>query len=118
MTDTGPAPRHWVVYMLRCGDDSLYTGITTDLARRIGEHRGAGGRGARSLRGRGPLEVVFRVEAEDRGLALRLEHRIKQLTRRDKEALVARQPTGAALRQSLGLAGVVCATPGRATSCR
>lgn len=74
--------------MLRCADGSLYTGIATDVARRVTEH-GAGARGAKYLRGRGPLEVVFQQEVGDRSLATRAEMRIKRLSKDAKEALIA-----------------------------
>ena len=77
----------WTVYLLRCGDGSLYTGVATDVERRLHEHR-TGARGAKYLRGRGPLELVARIDVDDRGEALRLEHRIKRLSRADKESLV------------------------------
>lgn len=87
--------------MLRCADGSLYTGIAIDVARRLEEHRG-GKRGAKYLRGRTPVELVFECDAGARGDALRLEHRIKQMSREDKEALIAGtmllepvEPTGA-----------------------
>jgi uncharacterized protein YcaQ/predicted GIY-YIG superfamily endonuclease len=90
---TAPAPAkdadRWSIYMLRCGDDSLYTGITTDVDRRLAEHRGQKGRGARYLRGRGPLKVVLTGVVSSHSLALKLERRIKTLTRREKERLVA-----------------------------
>ena len=76
------------LYILRCADGSLYTGITLDVARRLEEHQG-GKRGAKYLRGRTPVELVFECDAGARGDALRLEHRIKQLSREDKEALIA-----------------------------
>ena len=76
------------LYLLRCADGSLYTGIAVDVARRIDEHR-QGKRGARYLRGKGPIELVYQVEAGDRSAASRLEHRVKRLTKADKEALVA-----------------------------
>ena len=76
----------WFVYMLRCGDGSLYTGIATDVERRLDEHeRGAG---AKYLRGRGPFGIVLEYEAADRGAALSLEARIKKLPRDRKELLV------------------------------
>src|SRR5881397_847642 len=58
----------WHVYVVRTRDGALYTGVTTDAARRIAEHR-AGGRGARYLRGREPLEIVYRRRLGERGLA-------------------------------------------------
>ena len=75
----------WSVYLVRCSDGALYTGIATDVARRFEEH--VEGRGAKSLRGRGPLELVFEREVESRSTALKLEYRIKQLAKADKEAL-------------------------------
>ena len=72
----------WIVYMLRCADGSLYTGITTDLQRRVGEHNS--GRGAKSLRGRLPAEPVWESVFPDRGSALREEARIKKLSRSRK----------------------------------
>lgn len=84
----------WYVYMVRCRDGSLYTGIATDVSRRIAEHQG-GRTGARYLRGRGPLELAARWPVGDRGLALRLEHRIKRMSRAEKQSLVA-APAGIA----------------------
>jgi putative endonuclease len=74
--------------MLRCGDGSLYTGIATDVSRRVAEH-GSGAKGSRYLRGRGPLELVLQSEVGDRGLATRAELRIKRLSKYAKEALIA-----------------------------
>lgn len=78
----------WLVYILRCGDDSLYTGMTDDLPRRLEAHRA--GRGAKYTRGRGPLELVYQESCADRSAALRREWAIKQLPRQEKLALVAR----------------------------
>ncbi len=80
--------RTYSLYLLRCADGSLYTGIAVDVERRIDEHR-QGKRGARYLRGRGPLALVYQAEAGDRSMASRLEHRVKCLTKAEKEALVA-----------------------------
>lgn len=76
----------WSIYLLRCGDGSLYTGIATDVARRINEHE-QGKRGAKYLRGRGPFELVYRRAVGDRGVALKLEYQVKQLPRIEKEDL-------------------------------
>jgi putative endonuclease len=76
----------WYLYLVRCADGALYTGISTDVARRLAAHRS--NRGARRLRGRGPLELVFSRAIGTRSDALRLEHRVKQLKRRDKERLI------------------------------
>lgn len=78
----------WSVYMLRCADGSLYTGVATDVERRLEEHELGEGRGAKALRGRRPLTLVLEHVAADRGEALRLEALIKTLTRERKELLV------------------------------
>lgn len=80
----------WFLYMLRCRDGTLYTGIATDVARRLAEHEGAGPRGARYLRGRGPLQLALSLAVGPRGDALRLEHRVKRLGRAAKEELINR----------------------------
>ncbi|MEX0618474.1 MAG: GIY-YIG nuclease family protein [Pseudohongiellaceae bacterium] len=79
----------WFVYMVRCADGSLYTGITTDVERRLLEHRASGSKAARYLRGKGPIELVLNVEAGDRVLAAKTEYRIKQLAKADKEKLLS-----------------------------
>ena len=81
----------WYVYMIRANDNSLYTGITTDLARRLAEHKGeaAGAyKGAKALRSKRRLEMVFSHKVENRSKASRLESRIKRLSKTKKEALV------------------------------
>ena len=79
----------WHLYLIRCDDGALYTGITTDVQRRLQEHRR--NRGARRLRGRGPLELVFAQAVGDRGLALRLESAVKRWSKARKERLVGGQ---------------------------
>ena len=101
----------WHVYIVRTRDGALYTGVTTDVARRLAEHRAARGRGARYLRGRGPLEIVYRRRLGGRGLALRVEARLKRRPRADKEAIVAARPSRRALLRRLGVG-----EPGRAGS--
>ena len=76
----------WSVYLLRCGDGSFYTGIATDVARRVSEHE-QGKRGAKYLRGRGPLEIVYQRPVGNRSVATKVEYRIKQWTRNDKSNL-------------------------------
>ena len=76
----------WSIYMLRCADGSLYTGIATDVARRISEHE-HGKRGAKYLRGRGPLELVYQQAVGDRSVATKIEYSLKQLSRTEKEDL-------------------------------
>jgi predicted GIY-YIG superfamily endonuclease len=74
------------VYILRCGDGSLYTGIAKDLARRLAQHEA--GRASRYTRRRQPVALVWSREVESWSAALREEIRIKALRRREKEALV------------------------------
>ena len=78
----------WYVYILRCGDNTLYTGITDDVDRRLAAHRA--GKGAKYTRGRGPLELAYQEEQPDKSAALRREYAVKQLSRGGKLALIAR----------------------------
>ena len=71
----------WYVYVLRCGDGTLYTGTTDDVARRLAAHRA--GKGAKYTRGRGPLELLYTEQCPDRSAALRREYAIKQLSREE-----------------------------------
>ena len=82
----------WWVYMLRCADGTLYTGITTDVTRRIAEHNGEGGPGARYTRSRRPVELLYSEAAADRAEASRREAAIKQLDRSRKLALCLAAP--------------------------
>jgi putative endonuclease len=75
------------VYIIRCADDTYYTGIAADVTRRIGEHEDSP-RGAKYLKGRGPLTLVYSQCVGDRSAASRIEHRIKQLSRAEKESLI------------------------------
>ena len=77
----------WCVYILRCGDGSLYTGATNDLERRFGLHEA--GKGARYTRGRAPLALVYCEPCDDRGDALRREAAIKRLPVARKRAMCA-----------------------------
>ena len=76
------------LYIVECGDGSLYTGITTDVERRLAEHAG-GRRGAKYLKSRLPLKLVFEYPVGSRSIALRLEARVKKLSRSLKLDLVA-----------------------------
>lgn len=78
----------WLVYLLRCADDSLYAGVTTNMGRRLRQHNGELVGGARYTRVRRPVSVVWTQVAENRGAAQRLEAQVKQLSRRAKERLV------------------------------
>lgn len=79
----------YFIYILRCVNGSLYTGITTDISRRLKEHSGAGGKGARFTRSHSVEALEALWSAADRSLASRLEWRIKQLTRQQKLDLIA-----------------------------
>lgn len=80
----------WRLYVLRCADGSYYTGISTDVERRLREHSGeiGKGRGAKALRGKGPLRLAYQISLADKSEALKMEYRVKQLSRADKESLV------------------------------
>lgn len=79
--------QQWWVYMLRCADGTLYTGVTTDVLRRWQEHNGSP-RGARYTRVRRPVWLVLCVPVPDRAGACRLEARLKALSRARKERLI------------------------------
>ena len=75
------------IYIVECGDGTLYTGWTTDLERRIAEHNA--GKGARYTRGRRPVKLVYKEEFEERSLARKREAELKKLSREAKEELIA-----------------------------
>ena len=77
---------NWYLYILRCKDDTLYTGITTDVEKRLEAHRT--GKGAKYTRGRGPLELVYRESCGSHSDALKREHQVKMLTREEKQNLI------------------------------
>lgn len=79
--------KQWCVYILRCGDGTLYTGATDDFPRRLALHRS--GKGAKYTRGRAPLEPVYREDCESMSAALKREYAIKRLPRAEKLALIA-----------------------------
>ncbi|MEI3775305.1 MULTISPECIES: GIY-YIG nuclease family protein [Pectobacterium] len=81
---------HWYLYILRTVAGVLYTGITTDVSRRLNQHQT--GKGAKALRGKGELTLVFHCRVGNRSDALKLEYRIKQLSKNQKERLVQDQP--------------------------
>ena len=79
----------WYLYMLRCRDGTLYTGITTDVQKRFEAH--ASGKGAKYTRGRGPLTLVYREVCGDHSAALKRELEIKGMTRQQKELLIQKE---------------------------
>ena len=94
----------WFLYLVRTANNALYTGITTDVARRFLEHQT--GKGAKALRGKGELTLAFSAPVGERSLALKMEYRIKQLTKRQKERLVSGDGSFEALRESLQNASI------------
>lgn len=78
----------WYLYMIRCGDGSFYTGITTDVDRRLSDHRSNSGKGARYLRGRNPMTLVFQKKLGNKSLALIVENKVKKLSKKRKEQLI------------------------------
>ena len=79
----------WYLYILRCKDNTLYTGITTDVEKRLEAHRS--GKGAKYTRGRAPLELVYRESCGSHSDALKREAEIKKFSRQAKELLVKSQ---------------------------
>ena len=77
----------WWIYILRCRDGTLYTGITDDVERRLKAHNS--GKGAKYTRGRGPVELVYREEQPDKSAALKREIAIKKLSRTEKLTLIS-----------------------------
>lgn len=81
----------WYIYILRCADNSLYTGVTTDCERRLHEHNHSN-RGAKCTRARRPVVLAYREQAANRSEAQRREAQIKRLSVAQKEALIATAP--------------------------
>ena len=77
----------WFVYMVRCSNNALYTGITTDVERRAAEHRARTRKAARYIRFSTSVELAYQVRLGTRSLAARAEYRIKQLAKADKETI-------------------------------
>ena len=77
---------NWSVYILRCADGTLYTGIAPDVEKRLALHNA--GKGAKYTRGRGPVELVYQEQWEDRASASKREYAIKQLSRTEKLRLI------------------------------
>ena len=92
------------VYLVRCRDGSLYTGIATDVGRRLEEHESSP-RGAKYLRGKGPLTLVYQREIGDRSAATKVELAIKQLPRQDKSDVKTLSRQVEATLLSIGAAG-------------
>ncbi len=80
----------WFVYMVRCADDSLYTGITRDVERRMEEHNGDGGLGAKYTKARRPVVLFYQEKYESRSAATKRECEIKRFSRKEKLILAGR----------------------------
>jgi len=93
----------WHIYLVRTRYGSLYTGVATDVARRLAEHEQANGRGAKYLRSKGPLELAYQMKIGDRALALKVERCVKNLSKEQKERIVMTTPAGEDLLHLLGL---------------
>ena len=85
----------WAVYIVRCADGSLYTGIACDVARRVAEHNADNRLGAGYTRARRPVALVFQESAATRSAAGKREYQIKQMSRREKLELILRCARGA-----------------------
>ena len=80
----------WILYVLKCRDDTWYTGITTDLARRVLEHNA--GRASRYTRSRLPITVIYQEPCSSRSTALKKEYAVKQLSRKEKAEYMTSYP--------------------------
>ncbi len=78
----------WYLYLIRCRDGTLYTGISTDVDRRFAQHQGMGSVGSKYLKGRGPLSLVFQEKLGSRSLSLKVERRVKRMSKARKEKLI------------------------------
>ncbi len=78
----------WSLYIVRCRDNSLYTGIAKEVTRRFYEHQENGRKCSKYLRGRGPLNLVFQQHIGPKSKALKIENRVKQLTKAKKEQML------------------------------
>ncbi len=78
----------WYVYIVRCADDSLYTGIARDVEKRLDEHNGNDKLGAWYTRFRRPVNLVYKETMASRSVAARRESEIKRLSRQEKESLI------------------------------
>jgi putative endonuclease len=104
MVATMRAEERWFVYLARCSDGSIYTGIARDVAERIAEHDA--GVGAKYTRGRGPLALCATRRCQSKGDALRLEHAVKQLHRSQKEKLIVGRRLAAFARRLLAATAI------------
>ena len=90
MSENTEAATLWWLYLVRTADGSLYTGISTDVRRRFAEHENKDkkNKGAKALRGKAPLCLVFQIVVGNRSDALKLEYKVKRLSRAQKQELI------------------------------
>lgn len=88
MSDQVTEQKTWSLYIVQTRLNTLYTGISTDVARRFKEHQSPAERGAKYLKGKGPLTLMWQQPVGDKSRALRLEHRVKRLNKRQKQQLI------------------------------
>ena len=79
---------NWFLYLIRCRHGRLYTGITTDVLRRFEEHKSHDKKGSKYLRGKSPLKLVMKKRIGNKSLALKIEAKVKKLSKVEKELLV------------------------------
>ena len=91
MAEENEEAAKWSLYLVRTAKGSLYTGVSTDVKRRLSEHENKDkkNKGAKALRGKGPLTLVFKIVVGNKSDALMLEYKTKQLSRIDKERLIS-----------------------------
>ena len=87
------SPAQWSVYILRCADNTLYTGVTTDINRRLSEHNGELKNGAKYTRVRQPVTLAYQENAATRSAACQREYVIKNLNKFQKEQLILKNKT-------------------------
>ena len=97
--EPAPADTSFWVYVVRCADATLYTGVARDVEKRLAEHNGTGTRGARYTAARRPVALVYKARFENRSRAQQEEARIKALSRHDKQILIASQAAALARRR-------------------
>lgn len=81
---------HYYFYILRCADNSLYCGITTDLDRRTAEHNSKTAKSAKYTRAKGPVQLVYHEAYENKSLAIKREYEVKQWRKEEKEKLIVK----------------------------
>jgi putative endonuclease len=95
--------RDWHVYLVRTRLDTLYTGIATDVGRRLAEHEQGRRSGAKYLRSKGPLQLAYQAKIGSRAHALKVEYYIKKLPKKRKEEIVSTKPGRYQLLEYLGI---------------